>query len=91
MRKQRTLNRMALARRLQELALSIAAGKPVRVGNVSVLVPEQVVLEEELETKEGETELEFELKWATELGPATSTKKKATKPTRARKSARGAK
>ena len=63
MKTKRTLSRWTLARRLQDVALRIAAGKPVRIGGVLVRVPDQVVLEEEVETKGGETELELELKW----------------------------
>lgn len=65
MKTTRELSRWSLARHLQNVALRIAAGKPVRIGGVSVLVPDRVVIEEEVQTKDGETELEFELKWPT--------------------------
>lgn len=63
MRTRRTMSRWAVARRLQDMALRISAGKPIRIGGVAVSVPDQVVLEEELEKKGGETECEFELTW----------------------------
>jgi hypothetical protein len=63
MGKGRTLTRLALARHLQELALRIAAGEPVRVGGAEVRIPDRVLLEEEVETHDGVTELELELKW----------------------------
>jgi amphi-Trp domain-containing protein len=64
MKKKRTVSRWSLSRRLQELALRIAAGKPIRIGGKSVRLPEEVELEEELEAKNGKTELELEIKWA---------------------------
>ncbi|HCF57901.1 MAG TPA: hypothetical protein DFS52_07905 [Myxococcales bacterium] len=70
MPKKRTISRWALARRLQETALRIAAGKPVRIGGQLVCVPDEVLLEEELETSDGETELEFEIKWPETKPPA---------------------
>jgi amphi-Trp domain-containing protein len=63
MKTTRELSRLAVARRLQDMALRIASGRPIRVGGVSVRVPERIVVEEELETKDGETEFEVELKW----------------------------
>jgi hypothetical protein len=64
-KKERELSRLAVARRLQEVALRIAAGTPVRVGGVAVQIPDRVIVEEELETRAGETERELELR-----GPA---------------------
>ncbi len=63
MRETQTLSRYMLAKKLQEAALRIAAGKPIRVGDQSVRVPDEVVLEAEIEIEDGETELEFEIKW----------------------------
>jgi amphi-Trp domain-containing protein len=63
MKIQRNMSRWALARRLQAVSLRIAAGKPIRIGGVSVRVPDRVILDEEVETQKGRTELEFELKW----------------------------
>jgi hypothetical protein len=57
------MDRWSLARRLQDMALRIAADKRIRIGRASVRVRDEVVVEEELATKEGETELEFEIKW----------------------------
>lgn len=59
----RTVSRWTLARRLQDVAMRIAAGKPVRVGGASIVVPDRVVLEEELELSGNQTELEFEVSW----------------------------
>jgi amphi-Trp domain-containing protein len=63
MKVQRSMSRWSLARRLQDVALRISAGKPIRVGGVSVCIPDRVVFEQEVETRKGKTELEFELKW----------------------------
>lgn len=68
----RTVSRWTLARRLQDVAMRIAAGKPVRIGGTSVVVPDRVVLEEELELSGNQTELEFELSWR--KAPARATK-----------------
>jgi hypothetical protein len=83
MAKKRTMTRLALARRLQELALRIAAGKPVRVGGVSARVPERVLLEEELETRDGETELELEVSWPAPRRPAAKGARAAPRRSRA--------
>jgi len=64
--KERThMTRMALARRLQQIALLVAAGKPVRVGKRAATVPDRVVVETELDAGKpgGERELEIEIKW----------------------------
>jgi amphi-Trp domain-containing protein len=63
MKTKRAMSRFALARRLHEMALRIAAGKPIRIGGVSIQLPNRVNLEEEVETKAGETEIEIEIKW----------------------------
>jgi amphi-Trp domain-containing protein len=81
MKNKQTLSRWTLARRLQDMALRIAAGKPVRVGGVLVRVPDQIILEEEVETKDGKTELEFEMKWPVSTGPAAK-----SSPRRSRRS-----
>lgn len=70
MRKTRSMTRLTLARRLSELAVRIAAGKPVRIAGTAVSLPERFALEEELETSGGETELELELKWPAAPGRA---------------------
>jgi len=70
----KTVSRWALARRLNQVALRIAAGRPVRIGGVSVRIPDELVLDEEFETGDGETEVEFEFRW-----PAA-----AARPTRKR-------
>jgi len=64
MKKKKTVGRWAVARRLQELSLRIAAGKPIWIGGVRVLVPDEVKLQEEIETESGAAEIELELKWA---------------------------
>ena len=63
MKEKQTLSRWMLAKKLQDLALRIAAGKPVRIGDRSVRIPDHVTLEAEVETEDGETELEFEITW----------------------------
>ena len=88
MKTTRELSRWSLAQHLQDVALRIAAGKPVRIGGVSVLVPDRVVVEEEVQTKDGETELEFELKWPTApVQPLVQTVPVATRRRRKRRKA----
>ena len=65
MAEERSMARFEVARRLQELALRVAAGRPIRVGGRAVRVPDEVILEEELEEEDGEVEIEIELRWAT--------------------------
>jgi amphi-Trp domain-containing protein len=77
MKTQRNLSRWSLARRLHDVALRISAGNPIRIGGVSVRMPDHVLLKEEVETKDGETELEFEFTW-----PAT-TDRLSRRPSRA--------
>lgn len=62
-KRRKTITRLALARRLQSIALALAADRPVRVGNRSVRVPERVTFEQEIEISGKETELEFEITW----------------------------
>jgi hypothetical protein len=57
MKTKRRLSSYALARRLQYLALQISAGKPIRMGSASVRIPANAVIEEEIETTSGETEI----------------------------------
>jgi amphi-Trp domain-containing protein len=64
MKTERTVSRWTLARRLHSIALHIAAGKPIVIGGVSVRVPDQVVLEEDVDKENGETEIEFEITWS---------------------------
>jgi amphi-Trp domain-containing protein len=64
MKTKKRLSRYAIASRLQSLALQIASGKPVRIGSSLVCIPSNAVFEEEIETKDGETELELEIRWA---------------------------
>ena len=63
MKTKRRLSRYALARRLQHLALQIAAGKPIQIGSSSVYIPANAVIEEEIETTRSGTEIEFEIYW----------------------------
>ncbi|MBM4353950.1 MAG: amphi-Trp domain-containing protein [Deltaproteobacteria bacterium] len=63
MARKKKLSRLAVCRKLQELALKIAAGRPVRAGNRSVKVPDELEIEMEIEVEDGEYELEIELKW----------------------------
>jgi len=55
--------RLDLCRKLHELALKIAADKPVRVGNRSVRIPDHVEFEIEFDQEDGKSELEIEVKW----------------------------
>lgn len=64
MPRKQTMTRLALARRLQAIALSIATGKPIRVGRTMILVPERVVFEREVERSAGEMELDLEIMWS---------------------------
>jgi amphi-Trp domain-containing protein len=68
MKTKRHISRWSLARRLQDMALRVSAGRPIRIGGILVRLPDQVVLEEEVETKKGKTELELELKWPATTG-----------------------
>lgn len=63
MARRRTVTRWTLARRLQDVAMRIAAGKPIRIGGVDVVVPDRVQLEEEYERSGPEAELELEISW----------------------------
>lgn len=63
MKAKRMLSRFAVARRLAELSVRIAAGRPIKIGKALVKLPERFVWEESVEREEGEMELEFELKW----------------------------
>lgn len=77
MSKTRTISRWTLSRRLQELALRIAAGKPVKVNGVSVVVPDRVTLETELESDAEEHELELEISWpAAPISPVRGRRRK---------------
>lgn len=73
-KKQKTITRLTLARRLQAIALAIAADQPIRIGQKSVRVPDRVAFEEELETTRTETELEFELTWSTPAASSSGTR-----------------
>lgn len=86
MKTKRELSRLAVARRLQDIALRIAAGKPVSIGGVAVRVPERIIVEEELESKSGKTELEIELSWprASSESP-TARKPRTANPPKARR------
>jgi hypothetical protein len=63
MKTKRRLSRYQLARRLQYLALQISAGRPIRIGDASVCIPANAIIEEEMETTKGGTEIEFEIHW----------------------------
>jgi hypothetical protein len=74
MKAHRKMSRWILARRFHEVAMHIFMGEPVRVGRVSVLVPEEVIIEERVESEDGETKLAFEAHWPTPAGrPAKKT------------------
>jgi hypothetical protein len=81
MKIKRRLSRYQLARRLQDLALQIAAGKPIRIGATSASIPANAVIEEEMETTSGGTEIEFEIHWPLSASrPAPSKLPKTTAP-----------
>ncbi len=80
MKAKRSLSRWSLARRLQDLALRIGSGKPIRIGKRSVRLPDRIILEQELEPEDGQTELELEISW-----PAA---KRASRQAPARRTAR---
>jgi len=63
MKSRRKLSRWALARKLQDLALRIAAGRPVHLAGKTMRLPDKLCLKEEVEMKGGEIELELEIKW----------------------------
>jgi len=68
----RTLSSYSLARRLQYLALQIAAGKPIQIGSSSVRIPANAVIEEEIETTRSGTEIEFEIYWPSSTSHSVS-------------------
>lgn len=74
MKTKRRLSRYALARRLQYLALRIAAGKPIQIGSTSVRIPTSAVIEEEIETTRNGTEIEFEIHWPSSTSHSVSLK-----------------
>lgn len=63
MKTKRKMSSYDLARRLQRIALQIASGKDIKIGSLSVRIPSTVVVEEEIETTRGGTEIEFEICW----------------------------
>ena len=83
MKRTRTMSRWAAARRLQELALRIAGGRPLRVGRRATRAGDRVTLEEELEVSDGVVEFELELRW-----PATPGRRAARAPAPGRRRAR---
>lgn len=68
MKIKRKMSSYDLARRLQRLALQIASGKAVKIGNSSVLIPSAVVVEEEIEKTGNGTEIEIEICWPSSTG-----------------------
>lgn len=63
MKHRKAMSRLALARRLHSLALSLAADRPIRVGRKSARIPNRLMVEQEIETTRGEIELEIEITW----------------------------
>jgi hypothetical protein len=74
MKSKRRMSRYALARRLQSGALQISAGKPIRIGSTSVRIPANAVIEEEIDTTRGGTEIEFEIRWPSSASQSGSSK-----------------
>lgn len=63
MRRNQLLERAALARQLEDWAACLRSGSAIRVGGSAVRVPERVTVETEIESENGSTELEIEVKW----------------------------
>jgi amphi-Trp domain-containing protein len=82
-KKQEHLTRVEAAARLTEIAKALRNSSKFELDHdgekleVELDVPEKVLLEFEVEMEGGETELEFEIKWASDTSPATSA---ASKP-----------
>lgn len=81
-KKQEHLTRVEAAARLTEIAKALrnsATFELERGGEELELdIPEDVRLEFEVEIKDGETELEIEIKWASVTSQATSTRPEAS-------------
>lgn len=67
MKRNQVLDRESLARQFEEWASRIRTGEPIRAGESSARLPERVVVETALESKDGEASLECELKWPAAL------------------------
>ena len=63
MKEQQVISRWALAQQLQDLALRIAAGKPVRINHTSIRIPDSVLVQVEYENSDDDHEFEIEIKW----------------------------
>jgi amphi-Trp domain-containing protein len=77
-KKQEHLTRVEAAARLTEIAKALRNSTKFELDRggekleVELDVPEEILLEFEVEIEDGETELEFEIKWASNTSPATS-------------------
>jgi amphi-Trp domain-containing protein len=82
-KKQEHLTRVEAAARLTEIAKALRNSTKFELDHgeekleVELDVPEKVLLEFEVEMENGETELEFEIKWTSDTSAATSA---ASKP-----------
>jgi amphi-Trp domain-containing protein len=82
-KKEEHLTRVEAAARLTEIAKALRNSSKFELDHngekleVELDVPEQILLEFEVEIEDGETELEFEIKWAPDTSPATSAASKS--------------
>jgi len=79
LKKQGHMTRVEAADRLTEIANALRNSEKFELEHggekleLEIDVPENVMLEFEIEIKDGETELEVEVKWAPVTSPSTST------------------
>jgi amphi-Trp domain-containing protein len=77
-KKEEHLTRVEAAARLTEIAKALRNSTKFELEHggekleVELDVPEEILLEFEVEIEDGETELEFELKWAPDTSPTVS-------------------
>ena len=78
MKTKRKMSRYALAHRLQNIALQIASGKPIRIGSGLAPLPKQFLVEEERENSNGTIEIEIEIRWPEPSSRRLNSKQKST-------------
>ncbi len=87
MKTRQTLNRMGLARQLQDMALRIASGKPVKINGRSVRVPDHVEVKAEIEIEDQEQQIEIEIKWPATPDDSFRCSKGSSRSTRKKRNA----